>query len=261
LEERDAYIRSGLLRFRETLAFLPPASPGERLLELGGAPYLFSLLLERYTGYVIEVADEPLPGRPRSGEVTRVDQRSNEVHSFEAKTFNVETDEFPYDSESFDIVLCCELLEHLVLDPTHMLTEIHRVLKPGGRLLLTTPNVLVWRHVAALSWRRKNIYGPYSGYGVYGRHNREWTEGEVRQLLHGCGFRVERSEVRDTYRHRLHVRVLKYLVSSLRDVIFVLARADGDPVEYYPDNLYVARFMRQGAGFADANREAAGRGQ
>jgi SAM-dependent methyltransferase len=44
----------------------------------------------------------------------------------------------PFPDASFDAVLCTEVLEHIP-DPTETLREIHRVLKPGGRLLLTIP--------------------------------------------------------------------------------------------------------------------------
>jgi SAM-dependent methyltransferase len=41
----------------------------------------------------------------------------------------------------FDTVISCETVEHLP-DPQRALREIQRVLRPGGRLLLTTPNYL-----------------------------------------------------------------------------------------------------------------------
>jgi SAM-dependent methyltransferase len=44
----------------------------------------------------------------------------------------------PFDDAVFDIVLCTEMLEH-VPDPGAVLSEIRRVLKPGGRLVMTTP--------------------------------------------------------------------------------------------------------------------------
>ena len=48
---------------------------------------------------------------------------------------------FPFEDSSFDSVLCNQVLEH-VFNPQQFLSEIRRVLKPGGRLLLTVP--FVW---------------------------------------------------------------------------------------------------------------------
>jgi len=53
-------------------------------------------------------------------------------------------------SGSFDTVICCETLEHLDA-PRTALDELARVLRPGGRLFLTTPNYL-------------NPMGAYRGY-------------------------------------------------------------------------------------------------
>jgi SAM-dependent methyltransferase len=46
----------------------------------------------------------------------------------------------PYGDATFDVVVCGEVLEHVV-DTDNLLAEIHRVLAPGGRLILTTPNL------------------------------------------------------------------------------------------------------------------------
>jgi len=46
----------------------------------------------------------------------------------------------PFDDGSFDLVLCAETIEH-VRDVQLLLSEIRRVLRPGGRLALTTPAV------------------------------------------------------------------------------------------------------------------------
>ncbi|MGB8510835.1 MAG: methyltransferase domain-containing protein, partial [Pyrinomonadaceae bacterium] len=58
---------------------------------------------------------------------------------------------------SFDTVISCETVEH-VPDPRHAITELARVLRPGGRLLLTTPNYLgtmgLYRGYMRLTGRR-----------------------------------------------------------------------------------------------------------
>ena len=45
----------------------------------------------------------------------------------------------PYPSDAFDTIFCCETIEHVPF-PRSALAELARILKPGGRLFLTTPN-------------------------------------------------------------------------------------------------------------------------
>ena len=54
---------------------------------------------------------------------------------------DLETDAFDFKSDSFDIVLSIEVLEHL-RDPDNYLSEIRRVLKTGGIAVFSTPNVV-----------------------------------------------------------------------------------------------------------------------
>lgn len=77
----------------------------------------------------------------------------------------------PFASACFDAILCNQVLEH-VPDPQRFLRECHRVLKPGGRLLLTVP--FVWNeHEAPHDYFRYTRYGlrqlaTQSGFGVLG---------------------------------------------------------------------------------------------
>ena len=70
-----------------------------------------------------------------------VTSETGETFACEIDLFNAEQIRFRIANEHFKTVLCCELLEHLPNDPMHMMTEINRVLKPGGHLVLTTPNI------------------------------------------------------------------------------------------------------------------------
>jgi SAM-dependent methyltransferase len=237
-EEYDRYVDAHAHRFYETLKALPQSNPGENLLELGTSPCCMTLLLEHYSKYTLFLADGFRTGDPEHISTALKDNSSAEVHTFTYQTFNVEIDSFPYPDKSFDIVLCCELLEHLILNPTHMLLEIYRILKPGGRVLITTPNVLVLRNLVSLLKHRRNIYYPYSGYGVYGRHNREWTLEELVQFVEGCGYSIENAQIVDTYPHHGYSRWLKMLFPFFRDMLLVVGRADNEPRNYYPDNLY-----------------------
>jgi 2-polyprenyl-3-methyl-5-hydroxy-6-metoxy-1,4-benzoquinol methylase len=46
----------------------------------------------------------------------------------------------PFEDGMFDVILCGEVIEHVV-DTDNLLREIHRTLKPSGKLILTTPNL------------------------------------------------------------------------------------------------------------------------
>jgi SAM-dependent methyltransferase len=50
-------------------------------------------------------------------------------------------DHFPYpiEDESFDVILMQDVLEH-VAEPMHLADELHRILRPGGRVQLRTPH-------------------------------------------------------------------------------------------------------------------------
>ena len=63
----------------------------------------------------------------------------------EAAKLGIETywadldDRFPFEADSFDVVVAGELLEH-VRDPAHIVAQARRVLRPGGRLVGSVPN-------------------------------------------------------------------------------------------------------------------------
>ena len=107
---------------------------------------------------------------------------------------------FPFESDSFDVVLFCEVIEHLLMDPVVALREIKRVLRPGGSLVVSTPNVARLENMARLA-AGANLYDPYSGYGPYGRHNREYTRHELVKLLEFVGFQPDIHFTADVHPH------------------------------------------------------------
>jgi SAM-dependent methyltransferase len=55
----------------------------------------------------------------------------------------IQAEKLPFDDASFDLVLCTQVLEH-VQDPAAVLSEIHRVLRPGGAALISTHGVFLY---------------------------------------------------------------------------------------------------------------------
>jgi SAM-dependent methyltransferase len=197
--EGDLYVETHAKRFYETLRFLPDLAPDARVLELGALPYYFTILMTRFLGIRPEIISFFEFEKSDSATHTVENVEFGERYEFAYRPLNIETDVFPFSDNTFDLVLCCEVLEHLLINPSHMLYEAHRVLKPGGHVLITTPNALRWDNLFAMI-RGSNIYDRYHGNGVYGRHNREYSASEVSDLLKANGYKAERVETRSVYR-------------------------------------------------------------
>ena len=186
-DELKNYANDDFRRFIYTLG-LVPETPGLRILELGANPYFTTTLLQKFRQAELHLANFFATGNEPEGSQNVTIHQTGEIINYSYKHFNVEEDEFPYADGMFDVVLFCEIVEHLLKDPVHALAEIRRVLKPGGTLIVTTPNVVRLENVRKMI-AGENIYDPYSGYGPYGRHNREYTQQDLFSLLSANGFR------------------------------------------------------------------------
>jgi SAM-dependent methyltransferase len=220
-----------------------------KCLELGASPYFMTMLLRRFRTCELTLANYFSPQIPTGlldQEVCFTNWQTNRPDRVVLMThhFNMEKETFPFANASFDVVLFCEILEHLLDDPLRPLLEIGRVLKPGGTLLLTTPNVCRLENVARLI-AGENIYDPYSGHGAYGRHNREYTLAELRRLLQHAGYTIDEAFSADVHANRTNhfVGILKLLplvdrAADLGQYLFVKARNDGKRKTRKPGWLY-----------------------
>jgi SAM-dependent methyltransferase len=101
---------------------VPQARPGHRALDVGCREGDQTRWLER-KGY----------------EVTSID-----VEKVYEKTEIVDAEKpLPYAGDTFDLIWCSEVIEHLE-DPAFSASEMRRVLRPGGSMVLTTPNSFAW---------------------------------------------------------------------------------------------------------------------
>ena len=166
--------------------------------------------------------------------------------------FDAEKDRFPYDDGYFSTVLCCELVEHLTEDPMHMMSEINRILRPDGHLVLTTPNIGSLRAIAAiLSGYHPGFFPAYirprkPGEEPEARHNREYSAREIVLLFYYAGFEMTlletgpfRNEPHPEHEWVKHLLARYEMPADLRgDGIYAVGRKRGTVRERYPAWLY-----------------------
>jgi SAM-dependent methyltransferase len=125
---------------------------------------------------------------------------------------------FPYESESFDLVSCASVLEFItrVEDRRAFLREIRRVVRPGGHIILTTPNP--W-YLFELHSRR--FLGNW-----YRRPGIPWasTGGWIRRQLSDCAFHSVTARVASKF-HRELPPVVCRMIEPLMPWQFLLAEA------------------------------------
>jgi glycosyltransferase involved in cell wall biosynthesis/SAM-dependent methyltransferase len=247
--EAQGYAAQHKTRFVHTLEMVPPGDASQSILEMG-AYMLITPALHFQLGY----------GYVRGcyfGKAGQVDHKfvvSENGQPFECDVdhFDAERDPFPYADASFDTVLCCELIEHLFGDPMFMMSEVNRILKPGGHLLLTTPNLGSLRAISGiLQGYHPSFFPAYirprkDGEEVEARHNREYVPMEIQYLFIDAGFEIVRLETGEFLeephpeygwinhlfdRYRLH--------PTLRgDGIYCLGKKAGPVRERWPAWLY-----------------------
>jgi glycosyltransferase involved in cell wall biosynthesis/SAM-dependent methyltransferase len=245
--EARQYVETHRTRLEIILAMTPAGGPQDRILEMGAYLQITPALKTRL-GYG-EVRGCYLGP---AGHTEHHELVSEEGESFQCDVdlFDAERDPFPYPDGWFTTVLCCELLEHLARDPMHMMVEINRVLRPGGHLLLTTPNIASLRSIAAiLQGYHPGLFTHYvhpDKAATEPRHYREYTPTEIRRLLEDAGFTVIKLET-GPYREQprpewlwvVHLLERYRLPKDLRgEAIYALARKSGPVRVRYPEWLY-----------------------
>ncbi len=105
------------------------------------------------------------------------------------------TPRLPVADGAADVVIMSELIEHLV-DPDGAVAEARRVLRPGGSLLLSTPNLAAWYNRGLLAAGIQPVFSEVSLHGVFGRpgrvvagHLRLFTRRALTGFLTASGFR------------------------------------------------------------------------
>ena len=155
---------------RRRALLLGEARAGERVLDLGcGAGRFVAALREAGADPVgVELAEAAL-------ERARLNAPGADLRRL------ADDGSLPLEHASVDLVWCSEVLEH-VADTAHLLLEVRRVLRPGGRLLVTVPSHGRVKAALIALTRFESHFDPL------GQHLRFYTRRSLAATLEHAGF-------------------------------------------------------------------------
>lgn len=122
---------------------------------------------------------------------------------------NIELERFPFADGQFDAVLFNEVFEHLRINLNFTFREVKRVLRPGGVLMLSTPNLYsalgIYRFIVqGKSGIYTDVFDAYESLETKGHadHIREYSPTEVTEFLEKIGFNCQKIIYRGEYKRR-----------------------------------------------------------
>ena len=188
LQHRAEYVRT----VRDILKHRPiSGSKGIKVLEIGAFFGVVCIALASL-GYEVTAADVP--------EYIELPEQAARYSQFGIKTAGIRLQDFilPFDDEQFDVIIMCEVLEHLNFNPLPLLKEINRIGCPGSVFYCSMPNATsVYHRIAMFNGHAGGVQvseffeqlDPKNSLIANG-HWREYTAAETRELLEPLGYRI-----------------------------------------------------------------------
>jgi SAM-dependent methyltransferase len=187
-EWHENYVKNHKLRIAIDLDMVKKqGGQGSGVLEFGSVPLLLTAALSasNYNVTGIDLAPERYRG-------------TIEKIGIKVVKCDIETEKLPFGDNSFDAVVFNELFEHLRINPIFTLSEVLRVLRPGGIMMLSSPNLRSLNGMYNFCIKNRayscsgNTYEEYQKLENLGHmgHVREYTTAEVTEFLTNIGFDV-----------------------------------------------------------------------
>ena len=143
---------------------------------------------------------------------------------------DLDREDLPVDDGAADVVVSIETIEHLE-NPRRLLREMTRSVRPGGWVIVTTPNQLSLLSLMTLVVKKR--FGAFQD-GSYPAHRVALLEVDLRRIAEECG--LAEVEVRYTGRGRLALTPWHYpawlgrwFPRACSDNVMLAARRPGDP--------------------------------
>lgn len=226
LEWHNSYTGNQTIRIASDLDIVKQHAPANsEILEVGSIPLLLTFALKKNNYGVVgcDIAPERYSSAlMKSG--------------IDVLKCNVDTDPLPFEDNSFDAIVFNEIFEHLRMDLIFSLSELLRVLKPGGTFMMSTPNLRSLKGISNYLIRNKayscsgDIYTEYEKLRKLGHmgHVREYTTREVVELLQKIGFVVTKTIFRGQYRGHVTRLILRTIPGLSPFVTYIATKPHPD---------------------------------
>jgi len=229
----EDYVRCHRRRFWLSLNILQPTlSPDSKVLSVGIEPGYFEAYLAINHG--CEMVGTELPKHQPVGyryEIVFEDSRARKTAKIPVTISEGGKNPLPFRDCEFDLVLFLEVIEHFLCRPEFAISEMHRVLKRGGFLLLSTPNAQHWHRIAYILAGKRYPDAEFGDDPTH-RHHQVFSMRELVETLERAGFSIASSFYKDCYGlgrgskslYSLVARGLTALPQYRRENIFILAK-------------------------------------
>ncbi len=147
------------------------------------------------------------------------------------KTYTADLQSLPFVDNYFDLIISRNVCEHLK-DPLLAFKELKRVLKPRGKIVVTTPNKYCYSSIISsllpTSFKTvliKKIFGrdAYDNFPVFYRCN---TKSRVKKIVNECGLALDKFRGIRNCPHYLMFSVLLFKLGVLYDKFITFMRMD-----------------------------------
>jgi 2-polyprenyl-3-methyl-5-hydroxy-6-metoxy-1,4-benzoquinol methylase len=136
----------------------------------------------------------------------------------------------PLPEPRYDVLVLCEVIEHISRSPQDVLRELQKWIRPGGTLLFSTVNLSRLSNRLRLL-AGKELFARYGPGSFHMGHQREFTLSEIEHYIISAGYRIDKGpfyfaqpDLLSAAPVRAAYICLTKLMPSLSNLIFVLAR-------------------------------------
>lgn len=241
LRGADSYHTGHAKRLIRTLEILANLKPEGRILDIGSSGFIPLACKELFPDLEVHTTHHEKTGSSFAPHEYSLIGRSITV---DTAFVDLEHDELPLATGAYDVVICCEVLEHMEIDPMFMLAEINRVAKDRASLLLTTPNILSSRGLTKMvNGVEPYFYMQYHKSREYHRHNYEYSAHSLEKLLMHAGFTSD-VWTEDLFEEGMpdvveKLRAAGFMIRNVGDNLIAVGAKTSSVIDRWPHGFYV----------------------